>query len=277
LFSLRRISHSASLRATGSEIEASASVASAGRRLRSSSTTLASTSLSDCEVDDVAAIAAGSTGLRTIGAACWRVAGTSAGAEALTGAGRFGRLPVATGAADFAAPDLVVVLFDAVVFDAVALESEVLESEVLESVVLAGVVLAGLVLAPSVLAALDLDACVLAVSALVSLVLAALALVSLCLAAVGFAVVLGKAFGVVLAAVDLGAVGLEEVLSAAGAAAGASEAAHASAVRVARPTTSARLVASAVDRNVPARAERITEALRGPESSGRSGHGFLFE
>ncbi|MEY9682588.1 hypothetical protein [Bradyrhizobium elkanii] len=114
--SLRRISHSASLRATGSEIEASASVASAGLRLRSSSTTLASASLSDCDVEDVAATAAGSTGLRAIGAACWRVAGTSAGA----GTDLFDTVPVATGAAGLAA-----VVLDVLVLDAVPLDSGV--------------------------------------------------------------------------------------------------------------------------------------------------------
>jgi len=36
--------------------------------------------LSDCEVDDVAATAAGVTGLRAAGTACWRVAGAKAGA-----------------------------------------------------------------------------------------------------------------------------------------------------------------------------------------------------
>src|SRR4051794_24584562 len=41
--------------------------------------TFSSASLSDCEVDDVAATAAGVTGLRAAGTACWRVAGAKAG------------------------------------------------------------------------------------------------------------------------------------------------------------------------------------------------------
>ena len=54
---------------------ASAWVASAGLCLRTSSMTFASASVSACEVDDVAATAAGG-GLRGAGkAACWRVAG----------------------------------------------------------------------------------------------------------------------------------------------------------------------------------------------------------
>src|SRR5579872_1003676 len=56
--------HSASLRATGSEIDASACVASPGLCLRTSSMTFSSASLSLCEVDEVAATAAGVTGLR---------------------------------------------------------------------------------------------------------------------------------------------------------------------------------------------------------------------
>ena len=62
-------------------IAACACVASAGLRLRTSSMTFSSASLSACEVDDVAATAAGTDGLRGAGrAACWRVAGASAGA-----------------------------------------------------------------------------------------------------------------------------------------------------------------------------------------------------
>src|SRR5579862_4130707 len=56
--------HSASLRATGSEIEASAWVASPGLCRRTSSITFSSAPLSVCEVDEVAATAAGVTGLR---------------------------------------------------------------------------------------------------------------------------------------------------------------------------------------------------------------------
>ena len=51
--------HSASFFATGSEIAACAWVASAGLRLRTSSMTFSSASVSACEVDDVAATAAG--------------------------------------------------------------------------------------------------------------------------------------------------------------------------------------------------------------------------
>jgi hypothetical protein len=64
LLSLRRISHSASLRATGSEIVAWACVASSALRLRRSSMTFSSASLSGCEVVEVAATAAGVIGLR---------------------------------------------------------------------------------------------------------------------------------------------------------------------------------------------------------------------
>src|SRR5215212_2665293 len=71
--------HSASFRATGSAIVASAWVASAGLCLRTSSMTFSSALLSACEVDEVAAIAAGE-GLRTGGkAACRRVAGARIG------------------------------------------------------------------------------------------------------------------------------------------------------------------------------------------------------
>src|SRR5215213_9012038 len=81
--------HSASLFATGSEIAACACVASAGLCLRTSSMTFSSASVSACEVDDVAATAAGTDGLRTGAAACWRVAGpmaAAAGAAVATGA-----------------------------------------------------------------------------------------------------------------------------------------------------------------------------------------------
>src|SRR5258705_7568399 len=77
--------HSASFLATGSDIAASVCVASAGLRLRTSSMTFSSASLSTCEVDDVAAIAAGAGGLRAGGegkAACLRVAGSITGAAA---------------------------------------------------------------------------------------------------------------------------------------------------------------------------------------------------
>src|SRR5205085_9784004 len=68
--------HSASLRATGSLIAASAWVASAGLCLRTSSMTFSSASVSAFEVDEVAATAAAGDGLRTGGkAACWRVGG----------------------------------------------------------------------------------------------------------------------------------------------------------------------------------------------------------
>src|ERR1700694_2873777 len=89
--------HSASFLATGSDIAASVWVASAGLCLRTSSMTFSSASVSACEVDDVAATAAGAGGLRAGGggsAACWRVAGAMAGAA---GAG------VATGAVFLAA------------------------------------------------------------------------------------------------------------------------------------------------------------------------------
>src|ERR1700688_2045715 len=75
--------HSASFLATGSEMAASAWVASAGLCLRTSSMTLSSASVSACEVEDVAATAAWAGGLRAGGggkAACWRVAGAMAGA-----------------------------------------------------------------------------------------------------------------------------------------------------------------------------------------------------
>src|ERR1700726_790369 len=82
--------HSASFLATGSEMSASAWVASAGLCLRTSSMTFSSASVSACEVDDVAATAAGTTGLRAGGgkAACWCVAGARArGGEAAAAAG----------------------------------------------------------------------------------------------------------------------------------------------------------------------------------------------
>jgi len=88
LLSLRRISHSASFLATGSEIAASAWVASSGRCLRISSMTFSSVSRSAFEVDDVAAMAAGATDLRAgVGvAARWR----AGGAGAATGGGSEG-------------------------------------------------------------------------------------------------------------------------------------------------------------------------------------------
>src|SRR5260370_13217627 len=87
LSSLRRMIHSASFLATGSDIAASVWVASTGLCLRTSSMTFSSASVSACEVDDVAATAACGAGLRAGAggkAACWRVAGAMAGA---TGAG----------------------------------------------------------------------------------------------------------------------------------------------------------------------------------------------
>src|SRR3981081_1806205 len=75
--------HAASFFATGSDIAASAWVASAGLCLRTSSMTFSSASVSACEVDDVAAIAAGGGDLRAGAggrAAGWRVAGRMAGA-----------------------------------------------------------------------------------------------------------------------------------------------------------------------------------------------------
>src|SRR5438067_11159853 len=80
--------HSASLRATGSVIAASAWVASAGLCLRTSSMTFSNASVSAFEVDEVAATAAAGGGLRTGGkAACWRVAGVmmTAPGEAVLG------------------------------------------------------------------------------------------------------------------------------------------------------------------------------------------------
>src|ERR1700733_16028245 len=77
--------HSASFLATGSDIAASAWVASAGLCLRTRSMTPSSASASACEVDDVAATAAGTAGLRACTggrAACWRVAGSIIGALA---------------------------------------------------------------------------------------------------------------------------------------------------------------------------------------------------
>src|SRR6202041_1060425 len=79
------MSHSASFLATGSDIAASAWVASAGLCLRTCSMTLFSASASACEVDDVAATAAGTAGLRACAggkAACWRVAGSIIGTPA---------------------------------------------------------------------------------------------------------------------------------------------------------------------------------------------------
>src|SRR3954453_7291765 len=77
--------HSASFRATGSDIVAAALVASPALRLRTSSITVSSVSLSACDVEEVAATAAGVTGLR--GAACWRGAGARTGAAAGLGGG----------------------------------------------------------------------------------------------------------------------------------------------------------------------------------------------
>src|ERR1700761_3926660 len=80
--------HSASFRATGSDMAASDCVASAGWCLRRSSMTFSSASVSACEVEDVAANAAGAGGLRTAGggkAACWRGAGRIAAGAAAAG------------------------------------------------------------------------------------------------------------------------------------------------------------------------------------------------
>ncbi|MDH2381869.1 hypothetical protein [Bradyrhizobium sp. CER78] len=143
---------------------------------------------------------------------------------------------------------------------------------------------------PSVLGVPDLEATgleatvlaasVLAVLCLVSLLLASPLLVAAGLEAAGFEVeALGVALleAAVFGAAGFAALDLEAVSWAAGFAVGTSSAAWASGVMAARPTTSARLVANAVDRNVPARTERITEVLCGPESSGRLGPGFLFD
>src|SRR3954465_10236777 len=81
--------HSASFRATGSEIVAAALVASPALRLRTSSITVSSVSLSACEVEEVAATAAGVTGLR--GGACLRGAGARNGGGDGFGGGRGGR------------------------------------------------------------------------------------------------------------------------------------------------------------------------------------------
>src|SRR5437868_7696812 len=78
--------HSASFFATGSDIAAADWVSSAVLCLRTSSTTFSSASLSACEVDDVAATAAGGGGLRACSggrAACWRVAGAMWGAAGI--------------------------------------------------------------------------------------------------------------------------------------------------------------------------------------------------
>src|SRR5664279_582178 len=95
--------HSASFLATGSDIAAAAWVASAGLCLRTSSMTFSSASVSAFDVDDVAATAAGVTGLREGGgkAACWRVAGAKAGATGATGL--VARAALAAGAAFLAA------------------------------------------------------------------------------------------------------------------------------------------------------------------------------
>jgi hypothetical protein len=89
LSSLRKMIHSASFLATGSDIAAALCVASAGLCLRTSPMTFSSASASACEVDDVAATAAGGGGLRAGAggkAACWRVAGAKTGAGVALGA-----------------------------------------------------------------------------------------------------------------------------------------------------------------------------------------------
>src|SRR5258707_9376962 len=81
--------HSASFLATGSDIAAAVCVASAGLCLRTSPMTFSSASASACEVDDVAATAAGGGGLRAGAdgkAACWRVAGAKTGPGVALGA-----------------------------------------------------------------------------------------------------------------------------------------------------------------------------------------------
>ena len=101
MLSLRRISHSASLRATGSDIAAWAWVASSAFCLRTSPMTFSRASLSACDVEDVAATAAGATCLRGGKAACWRVAGArtgGAGAGAAAAAGAAGAGVWAAGA-----------------------------------------------------------------------------------------------------------------------------------------------------------------------------------
>src|SRR4051794_25716377 len=74
--------HSASLRATGSEIDASTCVASADLRERTSSSTFCTASMSACEVEEVAAMAGAGGGFLAGGGttACWRVAGWITGA-----------------------------------------------------------------------------------------------------------------------------------------------------------------------------------------------------
>src|SRR3954464_9502111 len=81
------MTHSASLRATGSAIPAAAWVASSGLCLRINSITDSSVSMSALGVDWVAATAAGSTGLRGGAAARWRVVEAGGGSAAVvTGA-----------------------------------------------------------------------------------------------------------------------------------------------------------------------------------------------
>src|SRR5258707_9257680 len=129
--------HSASFLATGSDIPASACVASEGLCLRTRSMTFSSASVSDCEVDVVAATAAGATGLRAGAggkAACWRVAGAMAGAAGAAVAG-FG-----AGAVFLAA------VLGAGLVGAEAVAAGILASRVLASRVLASRVLASRVL-----------------------------------------------------------------------------------------------------------------------------------
>src|ERR1700694_1002652 len=117
--------HSASFLATGSDMAASACVASAGLCLRTSSMTFSSPSLSACEVDDVAATAAGVGGWRAGGggrAACWRVAGAIAGAAVATGA----VILAAVFAADAVVLAVVVVLVEVVFLAEVVFLMEVL-------------------------------------------------------------------------------------------------------------------------------------------------------
>src|SRR3981081_2745768 len=90
--------HSASFFAPGSDIAASVCVASAGLCLRTRSMTFSSASVSACEVDDVAATAAGAGGFRARAggqAACLRCAGSIAGARVATGAVVLAAVPAA--------------------------------------------------------------------------------------------------------------------------------------------------------------------------------------
>src|SRR6059058_440334 len=188
--------HSASFLATGSDIAAAVWVASAGLCLRTSSMTFSSASVSACEVEDVAATAAGGGGLRAGAggkAACWRVAG----AKAVAG--------VAAGAT-----------------------------------FLAATFTAGARMGPGV----------------------ATGAMFLAAAFVAGAVILVDALGTTLRAIGRGF------------GSGTVGVAQASAANTDHPTTSARLVANAVDRNAAARNDGVTAFLRG-ESLNRSSPGCI--